>query len=268
MDTGVFHESRYFDIVVEYTKATTEDIAVRIEAINRGPVPAPLHILPHLWFRNTWSWGPEPLPKPVIRLGPEHPDGPCLETSDCGVATLSNIPIFYRLGRAGLDASPGGVPLFTENETNANKVFGSEQGTSKLHVKDAFHRYIVAGEMCINPDCIGTKAALHYRFDAVPPGDSATVRLRLSDRGEDRPGLSEVDTIVAVRRAEADEFYAAIHPRARATMSGESSARPWQDCCGPSRATVSTSTCGSTATIQDTLLRPQGTRSATSTGGI
>jgi hypothetical protein len=213
MDTGVFNESRYFDIVVEYAKATTEDIAVRIEAINRGPAPAPLHILPHLWFRNTWSWGPEPQPKPEIRIGPKHPDGPCLETSDCGVATLSNIPIFYRLGRRRLDASAGGVPLFTENETNASRVFGSEQGNRKPHVKDAFHRYIISGEMCINPDCIGTKAALHYRFEAVPPGGSATVRLRLSDRGEDRPHLSEVDTIVAARRAEADEFYSAIHPR-------------------------------------------------------
>src|SRR5205823_377191 len=126
---------------------------------------------------------------------------------------LPTLPIDYRLGRRTLDATAGVAVLFTDNETNAPRVFGREHVSRKEHVKDAFHRWIVQGEPCVNPAGVGTKAALHYRFEAIPPGGSVVLRLRLSDRGSDQPPLDEVDTIVGMRRAEADEFYATIHPR-------------------------------------------------------
>jgi len=213
LDTGVFDEGRYFDIVVEYAKSTPEELVVRIEAFNRGPDAAALHILPQLWFRNTWSWGITQCVEPLIRQGPEDADGPCLLADDSVVAGLATVPFVYRLGCRALDAQPGGMLLFTDNETNGPRVFGPGHASRKPYVKDAFHRYIIGGEPCINPTGQGTKAAVHYRFDAIAPGGSAVVRLRLSDRGPDRPSLSEVDAIVAKRKAEADEFYDAIQPR-------------------------------------------------------
>ena len=213
LDTGVFDEDRYFDIVVEYAKATPEDIVVRIEAINRGPEPASLHIVPQLWFRNTWAWRPEPGREPTIRRGPDGPDGPCLVADDTGVTAVATLPVAYRLGTRTLDAPPGGEWLFTDNETNGPRVFGEGHFSRKPHVKDAFHRRIIHGEPCVNPEGVGTKAALHYRYDAIPPGGAVVLRLRLSDRGAKRQALSEVETIVATRRSEADAFYEAIHPR-------------------------------------------------------
>jgi hypothetical protein len=213
LDTGIFDESRYFDIVIEYAKATIEDICIRIEAFNRGPDPAPLHILPQLWFRNTWAWCGQPAPEPRIQVGQEADDGTCLITDDSEMATLTNIPVFYRLGPRTLDAPPGAELLFTDNETNAPRVFGPGHASRKPHVKDAFHRQIIGGEICTNPRQVGSKAALHYRYAAVPPGQSVVLRLRLSDRGAVRPPLAEVDKIIARGRTEADEFYQAIQPR-------------------------------------------------------
>jgi hypothetical protein len=213
IDTGVFDEGRYFDIVIEYAKATPEDFCIRIEAFNRGPFSAPLHVLPQLWFRNTWAWSGQPEPEPKIQVGPQTGDGPSLVTDDSEMATLSNIPVFYRLGQRTLDAPAGGELLFTDNETNGPRVFGAGHVSRKPHVKDAFHRSIICGEPCTNPEHIGSKAALHYSFPAVPAGGSVVLRLRLSDRGPVRPPLAEVDRIIAQRRAEADEFYQAIQPR-------------------------------------------------------
>ncbi|MGO9464600.1 MAG: MGH1-like glycoside hydrolase domain-containing protein [Isosphaeraceae bacterium] len=213
LDTGVFDHGRYFDIVIEYAKPTPEELVIRIEAFNRGPDAAALDILPQLWFRNTWAWGTIPRVEPLIRQEPAGPDGPCLVADDTVVSGLATVPFVYRLGQRTLDAQSGGAPLFTDNETNGPRVFGPGHTSRKPYVKDAFHRFVVNGEPCINPAGQGTKAAIHYRFDAIAPGGSAVVRLRLSDRGPYRPPLSEVDAIVAQRKAEADEFFAAIHPR-------------------------------------------------------
>jgi hypothetical protein len=214
LDTGVFDEDRYFDIVVEYAKATPEDIAIRITATNRGPEAAPLHILPHLWFRKTWGWDTSPGVAPQIGLGPSGPDGPCLVTDDPGIAALQTVPVIYNLGRRVLDAQYGATVLFTDNETNAPRVFGPGNVSHSAFVKDAFHRHVIHGEDCINPAQEGSKAALWYRFDAVKPGEPVVVRLRLSDRDPSgaRPPIVDVDAIIEQRRIEADEFYAAIHP--------------------------------------------------------
>ncbi len=241
LDTGVFDDDRYFDIVIEYAKATEEDIVIRIEAINRGPEAAPLHILPQLWFRNTWCWGRERQAEPSIGLtsapalplplgegrgeGALHstasphpnplPNGEGiiqLAADDRDLELVGNLPVHYRLGRRMLSAPPGGEPLFTDNETNVARVFGAGWQNSQPFVKDAFHRRIVDGETCTNPAQRGTKAAIHYEFAAIPPGKSAVVRLRLSDQPEQDDPLAEVDAIIAERRQEADEFYESIHP--------------------------------------------------------
>ncbi|HLJ96462.1 MAG TPA: glucosidase [Gemmataceae bacterium] len=212
LDTGVFDEDRYFDIVIEYAKLNPEDICIRIEAFNRGPEPAPLHILPHLWFRNIWAWGQEAEPEPMIRPGLEGSDFLTLVADDGKLRMPPEIPVHYRLGPRTLYASRGGTLLFTDNETNAPRVYGPG-GTSRTpYVKDAFHRAVIHGEACTNPNRVGTKAAIHYCFDAVPAGGSVSVRLRLSDRGNLRTPLARVDKDIAKRRSEADEFYASIHP--------------------------------------------------------
>ena len=219
LDTGIFNENRYFDIVIEYAKSTTEDLCIRIEAFNRGPEDAPLHILPHLWFRNTWGWDgnawktPGP-PEPLIKLADSPPKTVRLEADDEQLAYPPTIPMQYRLGKRVLTGPAGAVALFTDNETNGPKVFGGNATSRKPFVKDAFHRHIIGGEDCLNPAKIGTKSALHYRY-VVPAGGSVVLNLRLSP--VEKPGaLDEVEAIVKKRRAEADEFYNSIH-RAKAT---------------------------------------------------
>jgi hypothetical protein len=217
LDTGIFDDNRYFDIVIEYAKATPEDYCVRIEAFNRGPTAAPLHLLPHLWFRNIWARGPNAwtlhlTPEPSIRPGPRGPDYVSLVTDDSAVETLTNIPVSYRLGPRILYAPPGGRALFTFNETNGPRVFGPGNKSRRPYVKDAFHRHIVNAEDSLNPHREGTKSALHYRFPAVPPAGSVVLRLRLTDDADLSAPLEEVDAVIARRKEEADEFYAALQP--------------------------------------------------------
>jgi hypothetical protein len=190
-----FESGRYFDIEVEYAKADQEDILCRLTAYNRGPDPAELHILPHAWYRNTWSWG----------YGTERPT--LWRDADGVVRT------FHRhLGERWwyLDGRPHRPTLlFTENETDHARLFGSPNAGP--YVKDAFHEAVVHGRLgCVNPSRRGSKAAGHYRV-VVGPGGAVTVRTRLTDRPLGDPfGLFDAE--VARRRAEADAFYRAIQP--------------------------------------------------------
>lgn len=211
MDTGIFDEDRYFDVFVEYAKASPEDLCIRIEAINRGPEAAILHILPHLWFRNTWSWGPSRKPEPTICCGQEEAGFVTLEADEQASEPIPNLLVEYRLGRRLLYGQQGARLLFTNNEANWKRILGDGADNGALYVKDAFHRHIVNGEACVNPNRVGTKACLHYADQWIPAGSSAVVRLRLTDRPMPQP-LQEVDQIVDMRRREADEFYATIHP--------------------------------------------------------
>ncbi len=211
LDTGVFDEQRYFDVFVEYAKASPEDICMRIEVCNRGPEEASLHILPHLWFRNTWSWGPEPRPQPRITLGPEGPGYMSLHADDTAADPLANLMFEYRLGPRYLYGTAGATPLLTNNETNGPRVWGEGAENRSPWVKDAFHRHIIHGEASVNPAQSGTKSCLHYANVCVPAGGSVVLRVRLSDQLLPNP-LEDIDTIVAQRRAETDAFYATIHP--------------------------------------------------------
>ncbi len=198
-DTGIFDDGRYFDIFIEHAKASFDDVCVRIEAFNRGPEPAPLRILPHLWYRNTWSWRGR-LPSARIR---GHRHGLFAEEPELD----RDVPRGVALGSYHLSAEPGGRALFTDNESNAERLYRSKSASP--FVKDAFHRHLIHGEACLNPESHGTRAALDYRF-VVPPGGSVTLRLRLA---HEESSIDEVDRLVQQRRAEADDFFASIHPR-------------------------------------------------------
>jgi hypothetical protein len=209
LDTGIFNEDRYFDVFVEYGKASAEDLCIRIEAVNRGPEVAPLHLLPHLWFRNTWAWTEPRGTTPTIAEGPATEGAINLVADDATVASLANLPFAYKLGKRYLYGQAEGRLLFTDNETNTERLYGVP--SANRYVKDAFHRMIVNRERdAVNPNRTGTKACLHYNY-IVPAGGSIVLRLRLTPEPLNIP-LHDVDQIIAQRRMEADEFYAAVHP--------------------------------------------------------
>jgi hypothetical protein len=216
IDTGLFNDDRYFDIFVEYAKSAPEDIVIRISAFNRGPDRALLHILPHLWFRNTWCWDKHHHRAPRIELGSAGSTFLSMRADDSGANLLRGVPFAYELGPRYLYAQ-NSVPsvrpaeiLFTDNETNMERVYGDGARSRSAYVKDAFHRYVIHGEAVVNPDPFGTKAAIHYIFD-VAPHSAAMVGLRLTDREYDCP-LNDVESILQARILEADEFYRDLHP--------------------------------------------------------
>jgi hypothetical protein len=197
IDTGIFDEDRYFDVVVEYAKNTPEDILIRITAYNRGPEPAALHLLPTLWLRNTWS-AENGAAKPVLRR---------LETAaDSGVIAATHA----KLGNRLLYCEGAARIVFTENESNNRRLFGTPNPSP--YVKDAFNEWLVHGrEETLNPKETGTKAAAHYER-RVEGGGSASIRLRLTDQRNARPFGKAFDDLFATRLREADEFYAAVTP--------------------------------------------------------
>ncbi len=172
LDTGVFAADRYFDVFVEFAKADPEDICIRVEVINRGPDPAPIYVLPHLWFRNIWSWNVEPKAEPQIRVGPAGDGFVSLEASDLSAEPLSNLKFNYFVGQRYLYAEVGGELLFTDNETNAQRVWGWWAHNRSPYLKDAFHHHVINGEASTNLDQTGTKACINYANRLVAPGGS------------------------------------------------------------------------------------------------
>ena len=198
VDTGVFDGDRYFDVAVEYAKASPNDLLIRIEVTNRGPEAARLHVLPTLWFRNTWSWGRSGegyWPRPQMARVPRS--GVVAEHATLGTFQFTGEP----------NGAAGPTWLFTENETNAERLFDSANLTP--YVKDAFHEYVVNGRRdAVNPADTGTKAALHYILE-VPAHGTTTIRLRLCEAAaaDANDTWTRFDDVVAQRRLEADEFY-------------------------------------------------------------
>jgi len=195
LDTGVFAEDRYFDVLVEYAKADVEDILIKITATNRGPVSARLRLLPTVWFRNTWSWNSAAV-RPILRavtggLEVTHPA--------CGKRWL-----YY-------DGSP--ELLFTENETNTHRLFNAPD--SGLCKKDGINDYIVRGiKQAVSAESKGTKAAAHYAME-IAAGQSVSVRLRLTNVEFKQPAaaFTTFNGLFGTRKREADDFYATIIPR-------------------------------------------------------
>ncbi|MDQ6670508.1 MAG: glucosidase, partial [Chloroflexota bacterium] len=189
VDTGVFAQSRYFDVVVEYAKATPTDIVIRVSVINHGPEPARLHVLPTLWFRNTWSWDNTSPPEPSLR--------------QTAPGTLQ--AIHADLGTYWLACQAAPELLFTDNETNCLRLWGVPNRTP--YVKDGIHEAIVLGAAGrTNAAGVGTKAAAHYLL-TVASGETQSVLLRLSDTALADP-FGDAERILVMRRAEADDFYA------------------------------------------------------------
>jgi len=200
LDTGIFDDNRYFDVFVEYAKANPEDLLIQIEVVNRGPEAATLHLLPTLWFRNTWSWDKNS-ERPLLKV---------FETGD----RLSTIEAAHpTLGRYWLHcASDEQLPLyFTENETNYAKLFGAENASP--YVKDGIHEAVIHGHTnAVNPQQRGTKMAPHYQL-YLGPGERQTVRLRLNlTATQDDPFDQNFDEILQNRRQEADAFYQDLTP--------------------------------------------------------
>ena len=201
MDTGVFDEDRYFDVEIEYAKATPEDILIRINVTNRGPEAAELHLLPTIWFRNTWSWQKD-ASKPSLR-----------QTNDVRNASTIQLcqPAF---GHRWLFCN--GMPelLFTENETNTRRLYNYENGTR--YAKDGINDYVVHGvKDAVNPVKSGTKAAAHYPL-TLGPGETKTIKLRLTDLEippeNSDPCNGKFDATFDERKREADEFYDSVTP--------------------------------------------------------
>jgi hypothetical protein len=198
-DTGVFDQERYFDVFAEYAKASPDDLLIRLTIANRGPEAAEIHLLPTLWFRNTWSWGRDAEGYGVRgKLSREAAAAILAEH-----ATLGDFRLF-------VGPDPYGRPpgfLFTENETNVARVFAGRNPTP--FVKDAFHDYVVGGRSAaINPARTGTKAAVYYRVE-VGAGQQFTVRLRLAPASSPsaEPFGPAFESTFEQRRREADEFY-------------------------------------------------------------
>ena len=203
-DTGVFDGGRYFDVIAEYAKASPNDILIRVTVANRGPEASPLDLLPTLWFRNTWSWG---------RTGEGYWPKPRIHQAGEGslLAEQASLGRF----RFSADSGPGGrLPgfLFTENETNAAKLFGTPDGAH--YAKDAFHEVVVQGRSdAVNPENTGTKACARYRLE-VPAGAGITLRFRLSaeDEAPKEPFGDGFEKVFADRIREADDYYSALLP--------------------------------------------------------
>jgi len=196
IDTGIFNDDRYWDVFVEYAKQGPDDVLIQITAANRGPDTATLHILPTLLFRNTWSWS-KGAPKPKLsRAG----------------KTNAVVASHEQLGDRYLYCEGDAPLLFTENESNNQRIFGTPNASP--YVKDGFHNYLVHGQKeAVNPDGIGTKAAAHYRL-TVEAGKEATVRLRFSNMppAKLREPFKDFAKLLSARKMEADEFYGVVIP--------------------------------------------------------
>lgn len=224
MDTGIFEGDRYFDVQVEYAKAGANDILIQISVTNRGPEAADMHLLPTLWFRNTWNWQ-KPSLKPSLSAGATDGNVSVIQTSHpelgqqwCYCQTPTAAQPSRENSTAGkwiaLDennqANAGGL-LFTENETNKERLF--QVKNSSPYVKDAFHRYLIEGEKsAINPQQFGTKSAVHYPLH-IAAGETQVVKLRLSEESalSDPLGSVFAETF-ALRKEEADKFYHELTP--------------------------------------------------------
>jgi len=221
LDTGVFADDRYFDVFIEYAKADVEDILIKITAVNRGPEASLLHLLPSLWFRNTWSWGRD-LRRPRAQKATSVPGSLCVEVEH------------WKYGKRWLLCAGQPELLFTENETNFAKLFNGKNRSP--YVKDAFHEYLIHGKKsAVNPQQTGTKMAAYYPLQ-LGPGQSETIKLRLTDmeplasmeralgfvgtitspghddRPEGVPATNDFgagfDGVFSLRQNDADEFYA------------------------------------------------------------
>ncbi len=211
MDTGVFNENRYFDVFVEYAKASPEDVLIQITIANRGPESAFLHVLPTLWFRNTWAWTDDNRIPTIALSSPVK-----AQKNAIGSKPNSLIAHHTALGDRWLyfDEQPvKPEPLFTNNETNNAHLYGMHGTNVSSYVKDGINNYVVHGEVVdVNPHNQGTKAALNYKL-TLAPGETKTIRLRMrADESLADPLGDNFTQVFEARKRETDEFYATLAP--------------------------------------------------------
>lgn len=207
IDTGIFDQSRYFDIFIEYAKASPEDTCIKVTIHNRGDRPAPFHFLAQLWFRNQWAWEElRQMPPRIIANGKDS-HAIALVADEDRMAFPPNLGFEYRLGKRYLYGPKGGEFLFTDNETHE---VGKEE--PNRYYKDGFHRYLIQKENTVNPARTGTKACLHYSFEEIPAKKSVSLHFRLTNEELHSP-LKDVEHYVALRKKEADDFYETVHPK-------------------------------------------------------
>lgn len=210
VDTGIFDEGRYFDIHIEYAKASPEDICVRLTCHNQSQQRETLHYLAQLFFRNIWSWREEPWRVPSIELE-KNANHYCLIADDTHGEALQRLTFNYKLGKRYFYADQKAIPLFTDNETNREKVFGEKNRSP--YVRDAFHRYVVLNDKgAVNPAHSGTKAAFYLPACTVDPRQKVSFVFRLTQNRLQDP-LADVEDVIAQRKQEADAFYEELHPK-------------------------------------------------------
>jgi hypothetical protein len=200
LDTGIFNDNRYYDIFIEYAKATPEDILIQLTIVNRADRANTLQLLPSLWFRNTWSWQHE-TPKPLLKVASSNPE-------------ISQIEAIHpTLGRRWLYTAGTAELLFTENETNHQRLFGTPNPSA--YVKDGINDYVVSGNPdAVNPERLGTKFAARYVLDFAPY-EAKVIQLRLSDQSDlVEPFGANFHQLFNSRRQEAEEFYQQVCPQA------------------------------------------------------
>ena len=204
LDTGVFNGNRYFDVEVEYAKADPKDILIRLSITNRGPETKVVKVLPHLWFRNTWSWGDD-VEKPQLKQVRKQPKFSVIEAANSKYGTS-----WLYCDHIG-ETTESFELLFTENETNFEKLFGARNLTP--YVKDGIHRYVVNGQAdAVNPAQQGTKFAANYSLN-IDPDQTHQIKLRLTHQAQlDAPFGPAFAQLFATRIQEADDFYQAVTP--------------------------------------------------------
>jgi hypothetical protein len=208
LDTGIFDDDRYFDVLIEYAKAAPDDILIRFTVTNRGTEAAALELLPTLWFRNTWAWGYDDR-RPHIAAAEPHADK--VEAAAATVLRAEHHALgTYWLVGEHLPQAP--ESLFTDNDSNVRRLFGDAAAPAG-YFKDGIDDYVVGGERdAVNPACTGTKAALRYRLD-IAPGAAQTVRLRLTTQVPQAAAFgAPFDQVFEQRRREADAFHATLAP--------------------------------------------------------
>jgi hypothetical protein len=203
-DTGVLDDNRFFDVQISYGKAGPADMCIVIEATNHGPEAAPLHLLPQVWFRNTWAWGRDDRTPSLQRIDPPRLGAGHLQAIDCQHSFL---------GRYTLIAEGNPTVLVCDNETNNRAVFGTDSNPS-AYTKDGINNRVVHGDLsAVNPAGIGTKAAFWYSFDSIAPGETVRVRLRLATQLPDEDTFGHgFDAVMHDRHDEADTFYSRVLP--------------------------------------------------------
>ncbi|PKO10438.1 MAG: glucosidase [Chloroflexi bacterium HGW-Chloroflexi-2] len=204
VDTGIFDQNKYFDVFVEYAKADENDILIKISAFNRGPEDAELHLLPTLWYRNTWSWGYTAGPMGDVK------EKPVMKQVDSAGNYLIVEGTHATQGQYYLYAQDAFDLLFTENETNNQRLYNIEN--ENPHKKDSFHRYLIEVDKdAVNPEKSGTKVAAYFH-KVIESGQSYSIQLRLSKKIHSKP-FNQFDDLFSRRISEANEFYAAIQPK-------------------------------------------------------